>query len=145
MGPVSLYEKDFYAWTQEQARLIKEKALDKLDLTHLFEEIESMGAKERSKLKNRLAQLLTHLLKWKYHSAWQCISWQNTIYDQREELQELLKDNPSLNAKLDEFFPRSYTKAVREAVSETGLDDSFYPKQCEWTMAQTLADDFFPN
>ncbi|MFN7095356.1 MAG: DUF29 domain-containing protein, partial [Burkholderiales bacterium] len=104
---------------------------DKLDLTHLFEEIESIGARERSELKNLLAQLLMHLLKSKYQPARQCRSWQNIIYDQREELQDLLKDNPSLNAKLDEFFPRSYTKAVREAVSETGLDDSFYPKQCE--------------
>ena len=30
-----LYDKDFYAWTQEQAKLIRQKALDKLDLVHL--------------------------------------------------------------------------------------------------------------
>lgn len=45
---VSLYEKDFFAWTQEQANYIKNRAFEKLDLIHLFEEIESMGAKEKS-------------------------------------------------------------------------------------------------
>lgn len=142
---VDLYNKDFFAWTQEQAKLIKGKAFDQLDLTHLFEEIVSMGAKEKSELKNRLAQLLMHLLKWKYQPARQCRSWQNTIYDQREELQDLLADNPSLNSKIDEYFIKSYKKAVREAISETGLDDSLFPNNCEWSITEILADNFFPN
>jgi len=145
MGALSLYDKDFYAWTQEQAKLIKEKAFEKLDLTHLFEEIESMGAKEKSELKNRLAQLIMHLLKWKYQPARQCKSWQNTIYDQREELQDLLTDNPSLKSKIDEYFVKSYKKAVRDAISETGLDDLFFPKECEWPITEILSDNFFPN
>lgn len=145
MGTLNLYEKDFYAWTQEQAKFIKERTLDKLDLTHLFEEIESMGAKEKSELKNRLAQLMMHLLKWKYQPARQSRSWQNTIYDQREELQDLLSDNPSLKSKIDEYFIKSYKKAVREAVSETGLDDSLFPKDCEWSITEILSDNFLPN
>lgn len=92
----TLYDKDFYAWTQEQAKLIKERTLSKLDLVHLYEELNIMGAKEKSELKNRLAQLLMHLLKWKYQPSRQSRSWQNTIKDQREELEDLLEDNPSL-------------------------------------------------
>ncbi|HRG61604.1 MAG TPA: DUF29 domain-containing protein [Burkholderiales bacterium] len=141
----NLYEKDFFAWTQEQAKYIKDRAFEKLDLTHLFEEIESMGAKEKSELKNRMAQLMMHLLKWKYQPARQCRSWQNTIYDQREELQDLLSDNPSLNSKIDEYFVKSYKKAVREAASETGLDESVFPVNCEWSVEQILTDDFYPN
>ena len=34
LNSTSLYEKDFYAWTQEQAKLIKDKALIKLDLNN---------------------------------------------------------------------------------------------------------------
>lgn len=141
----NLYENDFFAWTQEQAKYIKDRAFEKLDLTHLFEEIESMGAKEKSELKNRMAQLMMHLLKWKYQPARQCRSWQNTIYDQREELQDLLSDNPSLNSKINEYFVKSYKKAVREAVSETGLDDSLFPKECEWSITEILSDDFLPR
>lgn len=145
MGTLNLYEKDFYAWTQEQAKFIKERALDKLDLQHLFEEIESMGAKERSELKNRLAQLMMHLLKWKYQPSRQSRSWQNSIDDQREELQDLLSDNPSLKSKVDEYFVKSYKKAVRQAISETGLDDSLFPKECEWSITEILTDNFLPS
>ena len=141
---LDLYEQDFYAWTEVQAKLIREQALDKLDLKHLLEEIKIMGAKEKSELKNRLAQLMMHLLKWKYQPARQCRSWQNTIYDQREELQDLLNDNPSLKGKIDEYYQASYKKAVRKAVTETGLEDTSFPATCEWSISQILADDFFP-
>ncbi|MCC2624703.1 MAG: hypothetical protein K0R14_576 [Burkholderiales bacterium] len=141
---VDLHNIDFYAWTQEQAKYLKEKALDKLDLRYLFEEIMSMGAREKSELKNRLAQLFMHLLKWEYQQARQCRSWQNTISDQREELRDLLDDNPSLKPKIDEYFIKAYKKAVREVVSETGLDDSVFPQKCKWTIKQVLDDNFLP-
>jgi hypothetical protein len=38
-----LYDQDFYAWTQEQAALLREGALHDLDVTNLAEEIESLG------------------------------------------------------------------------------------------------------
>jgi hypothetical protein len=145
MNTLSLYDRDFYAWTQEQAKLIKEGSLDRLDLTHLLDEVEGMGAKEKSELKSRLARLIMHLLKWNYQPAKQSRSWKNTIYDQREELQDLLTDNPSLKSKIDEYYDKSYKKAVREAVVETGLDDSLFPKKCEWKIEQLLDDEFFPG
>ena len=145
MDTSGLYEKDFYAWTEAQAKFIKEKSFDKLDLTHLAEEIIIMGAKEKSELKNRLAQLLMDLLKWKYQPSRQSRSWSNTIYDQREELQDLLKDNPSLKSKVTEYLVKAYKKAVREAISETGLDESLFPFSCEWMLEQILDDEFFPN
>ena len=44
---LALYEQDFYAWTLEQARLLKENQLAKLDIQHLIETLESMSATER--------------------------------------------------------------------------------------------------
>ncbi|MBY0245334.1 MAG: DUF29 domain-containing protein, partial [Sphingobacteriaceae bacterium] len=38
---LNLYDQDFFAWTQEQAKLIKEKNFDKLDLTNLIEDRKS--------------------------------------------------------------------------------------------------------
>lgn len=38
-----LHEKDFYVWKQEQVKLFKKKAIDKLDLRNLIDEIESIG------------------------------------------------------------------------------------------------------
>jgi len=61
-----LHDLDFHAWTQQQAALLKQGRLDQLDLEHLIEEIESMGASERNQLQNRLKILLGHLLKWQF-------------------------------------------------------------------------------
>ena len=42
-----LYETDFYVWTQEQARLLRERRWDDLDLANLVDEVESVGGSER--------------------------------------------------------------------------------------------------
>jgi hypothetical protein len=40
----SNYEEDFYAWTAEQARLLRSGELSAVDAANVAEEIESMGA-----------------------------------------------------------------------------------------------------
>ncbi len=39
----TLYETDFYAWTQQQSELLKLQAWDQLDALNLIEELESLG------------------------------------------------------------------------------------------------------
>ena len=43
----SLYEVDFYAWTQRQGALLREGRFSELDMTNLIEEIESLGRSEK--------------------------------------------------------------------------------------------------
>ena len=38
-----LYEQDFHAWTDQQARLLRAANWQEADVAHLIEEIESMG------------------------------------------------------------------------------------------------------
>src|SRR5262245_46621292 len=57
------YETDFYAWTQEQARLLDARQFDALDVPNLVEEITSLGKSEQRELYHRLSSLLAHLLK----------------------------------------------------------------------------------
>ncbi|MFT0727545.1 DUF29 family protein, partial [Synechococcus sp. F70.1] len=49
---MQLYERDFYAWTQEQAALLRSGQLERLDRVHLAEEIEALGRQERRELVN---------------------------------------------------------------------------------------------
>lgn len=62
----NLYESDFYAWTLEQAKLLKAGDFAHLDIAHLVEEIAALGRQERRELENRLGILIGHLLKWDY-------------------------------------------------------------------------------
>ena len=143
----ALYEQDFYAWTQVQAKLIQEKLFDNLDLTHLFEEVESMGISQRNELDSRLSLLLMHLLKWKYQASRQCKSWIRTMKIQRFDVKKLLKRNPSLTNQntITEALNDAYYHAVLNAADETNLDEDCFPKQCEWTIKQILDEEFLPN
>ena len=61
-----LYDQDFYAWSREQAELLRAGELGQADIEHIAEEIESMGRTEKRELISRLEILLLHLLKWRY-------------------------------------------------------------------------------
>lgn len=141
----ALYEKDFFAWTQEQAQLIKNKAFEKLDIIHLFDEVESMGASEVRELESRLEVLLMHLLKWTYQPNLRSNSWKYTIKEQRKRIATRLRKMPSLKSQIGDIFVESYEIAIYEAVKETGLSESIFPVSCEWSIEQVLNDDFFPN
>lgn len=142
---LNLYDQDFFAWTQEQAKLIKEKNFDKLDLTNLIEEVESMGNQNKTELRNRLAVLLMHLLKWKYQPELKGNSWYLTITNQRSDIADLIEDNPSLKHFLPELFARAYTRSVTKASIETGIKKAAFPQESEWSIEQTLDEEFFPN
>ena len=66
MNKAIAYEEDFHAWTTQSAALIRQGRLSELDLEHIAEELESMGASERRELLNRLQILLMHLLKHQF-------------------------------------------------------------------------------
>lgn len=139
------YEQDFYAWAQEQAKLLKEKAFNKLDIVHLYEEVEDMGNRHVDELESRLEKLLMHLLKWEYQPTKKTKSWYKTIVEQRSRINLRLKKMPSLNHKLPELFNDAYEIAVKDAVAETGLSKSVFPSACKWNIKQVLDEEFFPN
>ena len=93
----TLYDTDFYAWTQQQAALIAAGAWAQVDRSNIAEEIESLGKQQRQELRNRLSILLAHLLKWEYQSEKRSRSWLSTIRVQRRDLLRLLKDSPVLS------------------------------------------------
>ena len=62
MTAKELYERDFYAWTQEMSRLLRTRRFSELDLENLIEEVEDLGSSQRSCLESRLETLMEHLL-----------------------------------------------------------------------------------
>lgn len=119
-----LYDRDFYAWTQEQADAIRRRSVNELDWENLFEEIESLGKSQRRELESRLKVLLVHLLKWDVQISYRCGSWARTIREQRRQVDLHLGENPSLRATLDETFAHALRSAIVAAVVETGLAEA---------------------
>jgi len=141
----NLYETDFYAWTQKQAEFLRDHAWSQLDLANLIEEIESLGKQQRAELRNRLCILIGHLLKWEYQSNRRSRSWLNTIRVQRMDTLELLAENPSLKAYLQECLQKAYQKGVLLAVGETNLPMKTFPPDCCYSLEEILRDHFYPG
>lgn len=139
------YETDFYAWTAEQAALLRAGRLQEADLANIAEEIESLGRSDRRELGNRLRVLLTHLVKWNRQPEHRCRSWQATINNQRREIDAVLEDSPSLRASISEVIARAWTRVIDEVVEQTGLYRQALPPVCPWTPGQVLDVDFWPE
>jgi hypothetical protein len=140
-----LYEADFYAWTQEQAALLRDHQWSHLDLPNLIEEIESLGKQQRQELRNRLTVLIGHLLKWEFQSQKRSNSWLATIKIQRLETIELLEENPSLKSYLEEGLSRGYLRGVQLAIKETNLPEATFPAECPYSFDEILSDRFYPG
>lgn len=141
----ALYERDFHAWADEQARLLRSGKLSEADIPHIAEEIESLGRAEKRELVSRLTILLLHLLKWQFQPEHRGTSLETSIANTRDELADHLADNPSLSAQIDSAVATAYRRAQRLAVSETGLSRTTFPSTCPWSFEQIMAEDFWPN
>lgn len=142
---MALYDCDFYAWTQEQAALLRSGQWDQLDIPNLVEEIETLGRQERRELVNRLGILVGHLLKWQFQPQQRSKSRIATIIEQRQEIQELIADNPSLKSYLVEAIEKAYQKSVLLVVKETPLSLDDLPAQCPYTLDQVMDPNFYPE
>ncbi|HBL13733.1 MAG TPA: DUF29 domain-containing protein [Cyanobacteria bacterium UBA11162] len=134
----NLYELDFYAWTQQQAEFLQQKKWNCLDIPNLVEEIESLGKQQRQELRNRLGILLAHLLKWEFQPSYRSKSWLATIREQRRQVLQLLKENPSLQPYLAEAMEDAYQSGLNLAVTETPLDYDDLPEECSYSFDQVL-------
>ena len=125
----SQYEADFYQWSLEQARLLRSGEWKAVDVENLAEEIEDMGKSLRREWDSRLKVLIVHLLKWFFHPELRGMSWQLTIQEQRDQLHELLADNPSLKNQMKTSLEWTYPRAIKRTALETSLIEESFPKK----------------
>jgi hypothetical protein len=133
MQTTTLYDQDFHAWTQQQAKLLRSGALQELDIENLIEEIESLGRQERQELENRMGVLLGHLLKWRYQPEARSKSWVYTIKEQRIRIKRLLARNPSLKPYLVQAIAVGYEDGLLLVGKETSLVPDTLPQSCPFS------------
>ncbi|MGI0493305.1 DUF29 domain-containing protein [Alkalinema pantanalense CENA528] len=139
-----LYDRDFYAWTQEMVDALRSGNWAELDIENLVEEIASLGRRERQELENRLAVLLGHLLKWQYQPANRSNSWRAPLREQRRRIHKLLKDNPSLQPYMLEALAEAYEMGRDLAIQETNWPDATFPELYPYDWEQAIDFDFLP-
>jgi hypothetical protein len=143
-----LYETDLALWAKGQAELLRLRAEGTLaneadlDWSNIAQEIEDLAASEKREIRNRLAVICEHLLKWAYQPEHRSGSWRGSVVEARDGIADVLEESPSLKpypaAVLEGAYPRGKRKA--EAVAE--LTD--LPEICPWTIEQVLDQEFWP-
>jgi hypothetical protein len=139
------YDKDFYAWTQAQAALLRAEKWAELDISNIAEELESLGRSERKELRAYLEGLVLHLLKWRYQPDYRGRSWRDSIEENRACIPEGLQENPSLRPQLPLLLEECYPRARRKAARQTRLPLATFPEVCLWTVDQVLDETFWPG
>src|ERR1700738_1134843 len=102
LSTASLYEEDFYAWTQQQAeRLRRLPAVgNEIDLEHIAEEIEDLGRSDLRAAQSLCEHIVEHFLKLEYSGLEQPADhWRDEIVEWRLQLDKIL--TRSIEAKLD--------------------------------------------
>lgn len=149
----TLYDSDFYAWTERQAEALRRLARRNpelayelaLDFANLIEEVEDLGRATKRAIETRLELLLLHLAKWRWQPERRSRSWRRTIEEQRRRIPRLLRKNPGLKPKLPGMLPEAWEAAREDAADETELPLETFPEACPFTLEQVLDPDWWPE
>jgi hypothetical protein len=142
---LSLYDRDFAAWTKEQAAKLRNRAHNEVDWDNVAEEIDSLGRSEKNQIGSRMGVLLKHLLKWEFQPDRRSHSWQSTISEQRVHIRGVLQTSPSLKRYPAQVLQREYQWARRDAARETKLPLSTFPEVPAYSANKVLDDAFLPG
>jgi hypothetical protein len=151
-GPADLYEDDFFAWTQLQAKELRRFARTRpnlpLDLAHLAEEVADLGKNLRDSMRSWARRVIEHLLLLEYSPAREPRrGWTAEVVNLRSGIEDRL--TPRLRRDLKRRLPLLYDRACKdlrrklEPYDEGHVVDRF-PEDCPYTLDQILGD-FWPN
>ena len=140
--PAATYERDFYAWTQDQAAHLRNIRPNTLDWENLAEEIESLGRTERTEIASRLNILVVHLLKWQFQPEARSYSWRGSIVEQRSRLRRVFRESPSLKTYPAQVLDEEYASARLKAAGETGQPLPTFPEACPYGIHEILDEAF---
>jgi hypothetical protein len=145
----SLYDEDFYAWTQEQAELLRRGgvAANRLDIEHIAEEIEDLGKSELHTCRSFCELIIAHLLKLEYSGLTEPAEhWLDEMVAWRLQLEERLTRSIEAKLELPVRYRRSLRLLRRLERDAPGLM-ARVPAECPYSLAQILGgeDDWFPE
>jgi Domain of unknown function DUF29 len=138
-----LYDTDVAAWAEQQADALRRRAANEIDWENVAEEIESLARSDRREIRNRLAVICEHLLKWAYQPEHRSGSWRGSVVEARDQIARLVQESPSLRGYPAEVLSEAYPPGRRKAEAETGLTG--LPESSPWSIGEVLDHAFWPS
>jgi hypothetical protein len=142
--PNLLYDEDFYAWSRQQAALLRDGRFAELDLEHLIEEVDDLGGALKRSVRSRIRTIIEHLLKLEHSPAQDPRGgWYDTIITQRSDL--LDEFTASLRREVEPDFLKLYGRARTDAATALrkhgeGGAAAALPADCAITLEQVIGD-----
>jgi hypothetical protein len=125
---MSEYDTDIALWSEHQGNLLRRRAAGELineadlDWLNIAEEIESLGRSDRREIRSRVTTIIEHLAKLEASPATDPRpGWRDTVIRERDAIEDLLKESPSLRHGLDAMVAEALPRGLRNA--ERNLDD----------------------
>ncbi|MBW4525267.1 MAG: DUF29 domain-containing protein [Phormidium tanganyikae FI6-MK23] len=89
---------------------------------------------------------MLHLLKWQYQPDLRTKSWETTVSNCRDQIQDCLKDTTSLQRFLQDpdWVEKYYRRGRRDAAKETQKPLETFPVDYPYTIEQLLEPEFRP-
>ena len=146
MSTSDLYDTDVALWSERQAAELRRRAGGNdtaIDWLNVAEEIEAMGRSDKREIRNRLAVICEHLLKWRFQPGERSGSWRGSIVEARDRIADLIKESPTLRPYPATVLADAWPAGRRKAEAETGLSD--LPASCPWSIEALLDHEFWPG
>jgi hypothetical protein len=146
------YNTDLALWAEDQARVLRSAAHARINLPidwqNVAEEIESLGKSQARELASRIETILVHLIKLQASPASNPrIGWRATIQRQRDEIEAVLTDSPSLRQTIPAVIEAASGKARRVAeleLADFGEQPQIDLNAVSYTEGQVIGD-WFPT
>ena len=145
-----LYDEDFYAWTQQQAEVLRRLPAisNELDIEHIAEEIEDLGRSDLRAARSLCQHIIERFLKLEFSGLEEPADhWRDEIVEWRIQLEKVL--TRSIEAKLD--LPSRYRAAlrlVRRLERDVPRLSTLLPAECPYTLEKICGsgdEDWFPD
>jgi hypothetical protein len=133
-----IYDRDFALWVKEQVAALRRGDLAALDVEHLTLELEGLTKRDERALGSQLKRVMAHMLKQRHQPERATRSWQDSIRNAREQIEDILDQSPSLQPRLPGLMARNYPRAVAQAASETRLPETAFPQAPPFSLDEVL-------
>ena len=138
------YNIDFCDWVRDQVNLLRSGEVSRLDIEELTEELSDLANRHRRKFRSHLQNLLVHLLKWRFQPNRRTRSWQISINNARNEIDDLSIESPSLREEFH-HVERTYQRARKKAALEMEIPVDDLPDACPFALeSEALLEDWLP-
>jgi hypothetical protein len=114
------YDRDLVRWAEDQARALRNAGRERINLPidweNVAQEIESLGKSQGRELASRIGVILVHLMKLQASPTTEPrAGWRETIIGQRNEIERLIEDSPSLRQAVDGIIAKGIRGAAYQA------------------------------